>query len=152
MIYAAHYDTMHELIDSSPKTAAVARRRPALLLPRQTGASQAREGGRVMKRLHLHIVVGSLPEAITFYSGLFATRPCCAGQTSANWRVDEPPLNLGASVAGRGIGPAHLGIEVDTPADLQIIDRALHGAPQKPDGVPWEVSVRKQPVRKERPS
>jgi hypothetical protein len=105
-----------------------------------------------MKRLHLHVVVESLPGAITFYSELFATRPCCADYTYANWRVDEPPVNFAASIGSRRRGPAHMGIEVDTPAELRIIDRAFYGAPRKPGGLPWEVSVRTQRVRKERPS
>jgi hypothetical protein len=105
-----------------------------------------------MKRLHLHVAVGNLPEAITFYSELFAARPCCAGHTYANWRLDEPPLNFGASMANRAVGPAHLGIEVDTPAELRIVDRVLRDTPRKPGGVPWEVSVRTQRARKERPS
>jgi hypothetical protein len=105
-----------------------------------------------VKRLHLHVVVESLPEAITFYSELFATQPCCAGHAYANWRIDEPPVNFGASIGSRGRGPAHLGIEVDTPAGLRTIDRILHGAPRESAGVLWEISVAKQTVRRERPS
>jgi hypothetical protein len=102
-----------------------------------------------MKRIHMHVVVESLPAAIRFYSGLFATPPCCGGTRYANWRVDEPPLNLEASVTDRPIGLAHFGLEVETPADLPAIDRVLQGAHRARGSVPCEVSVRKQDIRKE---
>jgi hypothetical protein len=105
-----------------------------------------------MKRLHLHlhVNVNDLEEAAGFYSDLFEARPCCAGSTYVNWRIDEPPLNLAVSIKYKGvIGPAHFGLEVDSPADLWRIDRALQGPFRSSSAVPWEVSVRKQPVRKE---
>jgi hypothetical protein len=102
-----------------------------------------------MKRLHLHVVVESLPEAIRFYSGLFAQPPCCGGASYANWRVDEPPLNLAASVADRPTGLAHFGLEVEAPAELPAIDRVLRDPAYPSGSVPWEVSVRKQRISKE---
>jgi hypothetical protein len=105
-----------------------------------------------MKRLHLHVVVESLPDAIRFYSGLFDTPPCCGGTSHASWRVEEPPVNLAASLANRPAGLAHFGLEVESPADLPAIDRVLHSPLPQPGTVPWEVSVRKQAVRKEKRS
>ena len=102
-----------------------------------------------MKRLHMHVRVDDLEKAVRFYSDLFAARPCCGGTTYANWRVDDPPLNLAASTRHWPPGVAHFGLEVDSPADLQPIDRALPGPFRSPAAVPWEVSVRRQPVRKE---
>jgi hypothetical protein len=102
-----------------------------------------------VKRLHLHVVVDSLPDAIRFYSGLFDAAPCCGGTGYANWRVDQPALNLAASVLDRPIGLAHFGLEVESPAELHAIDRALHSPLSEWGTVPWEVSVRKHPVREE---
>jgi len=102
-----------------------------------------------MKRLHLHVVVESLPDAIRFYSGLLDTSPCCGGGNYANWRVDQPPLNLAASLADRPAGIAHFGLEVENPAELTTIDRVLHRHARTPGNIPWEVSVRKQPIREE---
>jgi hypothetical protein len=68
-----------------------------------------------VKRLHLHVVVKNLPNAIKFYSDLFDATPCCGGTGYANWRVDEPAINLAASVTDRATGVAHFGLEVDTP-------------------------------------
>jgi hypothetical protein len=102
-----------------------------------------------VKRLHLHVVVDSLPDAIRFYSGLLDAAPCCGGTAYANWRVDQPALNLATSVSDRPTGLAHFGLEVESPADLNAIDRVLHGPWRASATAPWEVSVRKQPVRKE---
>ena len=100
-----------------------------------------------MKRLHLHVVVDSLARAVGFYSGLFGARPCCAGATYANWRIDEPPVNFAASQTDRPRGIAHFGLEVETPAELTAIDRALGDRHRVAGDVPWEVSVRQQRIR-----
>jgi catechol 2,3-dioxygenase-like lactoylglutathione lyase family enzyme len=102
-----------------------------------------------MKRLHVHVSVPDLAAAIGFYSGLFEARPCCAGANYANWRVDDPAVNFAASTGHGPRGGLHFGLEVDAPADLQTVDRVLHGPLPASGAMPWEVSVRKQPVRKE---
>lgn len=105
-----------------------------------------------MKRLHVHLEVERLPEAVKFYSGLFDTDPCCGGAGYANWRIEQPPLNLAASVTDRGagrVGVAHLGLEVEDPRQLTAIDRVLQGPLRSAAGVPWEVSVGTQPARSE---
>jgi hypothetical protein len=43
----------------------------------------------------------------------------------------------------------HFGLEVDTSADLRTIDRVLHGPLRSVAAAPWEVSVRKEPIKKE---
>jgi hypothetical protein len=96
----------------------------------------------------MHVVVESLPEAITFYSSLFDTRPCCGGKKYANCRIDEPPLNLAASVIDRPRGLAHFGLEVESGEELPAIDRVLHSSLRDASVVPWEVSVRNQHVEK----
>ncbi len=102
-----------------------------------------------MRRLHLHVAVRDLPTAIGFYSDLFAARPCCAGVTYANWRVDDPAVNFAVSIAPAQGGAMHFGIEVDTPQDLDRIDRTLRAASASAANMPWEVSVRRPVVRKE---
>jgi hypothetical protein len=102
--------------------------------------------GDGMKRLHLHVAIASLPEAIAFYSGLFDATPCCSGTNYANWRIDQPPLNLAASVGNRPSGIAHLGLEVGSPAELAKVDRVLRSASPVFAAVPWEVSVRTQSI------
>ena len=101
-----------------------------------------------MTRLHMHVAVESLPEAIGFYSNLFDARPCCRGKKYANWRINEPPLNLAASVTDRTKGLAHFGLEVESGEQLPAIDRVLRGSLREAGAVPWEVSVRNQHVEK----
>jgi hypothetical protein len=86
------------------------------------------EKGIGMTRLHMHVVVESLPEAINFYSNLFDSQPCCGGKRYASWRIDEPPLNLAASVTDRLKGFAHFGLEVDSGKELPAVDRVLRGS------------------------
>jgi hypothetical protein len=102
-----------------------------------------------MKRLHLHIKVSSLPDAVEFYSGLFNASPCCGGTRYANWRIEQPPLNLAASVTHEAGGLAHMGLEVDDSHQLMAADRVLQGPLRPAAAVSWEVSVRKPIVQKE---
>jgi hypothetical protein len=113
----------------------------------QAGGPQTKKGDG-MTRLHMHVVVESLPEAIGFYSNLFDARPCCGGKKYANWRIDEPPLNLAASVTDRPKGLAHFGLEVESGEELPAIDRVLRSSLREAGAVPWEVSVRNQHVEK----
>jgi len=99
-----------------------------------------------MTRLHMHLVVERLPEAIKFYSALFGAQPCCGGKKYANWRIEEPPLNLAASVTDRPTGLAHFGLEVERGEELPPIDRVMRGSLRGGSAVPWEVSVRNQRV------
>lgn len=115
----------------------------------QTRARETGQGGRVMKRLHLHVSVSDLAKAIGFYSGLFDALPCCAGNNFANWRVAEPPINFAASIGHAPRGPMHFGLEVDTSEDLQKIDRTLRGPLRSSSALPWEVSIKKPAIRKE---
>lgn len=102
-----------------------------------------------MKRLHVHVSVNDIAKAIGFYSGLFKSRPCCAGTNYANWRVDELAINFATSIGRGPRGAMHFGLEVDTPADLQKIDRVLKGPFRSSSALPWEVSVRKPKIRKD---
>jgi hypothetical protein len=114
----------------------------------QAGDSLQAKKGDGMTRLHMHVVVESLPEAISFYSNLFDARPCCSGKKYANWRINEPPLNLAASVTDRPMGLRHFGLEVESGEELPAIDRVLHSSSHEASAVPWEVSVRNQHVEK----
>jgi hypothetical protein len=102
-----------------------------------------------MKRLHVHVSVPDIEAAIGFYSRLFATQPCCGGATYANWRIQEPALNFAASTGHAPRGTVHLGLEVETSDDLRNVDRVLHDPLRSSAAVPWEVAVRKRPIRKE---
>src|ERR1700722_4884556 len=120
---------------------------------RARGRMQAGEGlqakkGDGMTRLHMHVVVESLPEAIRFYSGLFEARPCCGGKKKAKLGIEEPPPNPSPPVTDRPKGLAHFGLEVEGGEELPAIDRVLHSSLREAGAVPWEVSVRNQRVEK----
>jgi hypothetical protein len=102
-----------------------------------------------MKRLHIHVAVSNLANAVGFYSDLFKKSPCCAGTNFANWHVHDPPINFAASIAPGRTGALHLGFEVDTSEDLHKIDRVLQGSFRSSAILPWEVSLRKPIIRKE---
>jgi len=119
-----------------------------------------------MSRVQLALNVTDVDAAVEFYSKLFATEPAKRRPGYANFAIAEPPLKLVLIEApeGRGAGVAgalnHLGVEVDTPEEVQAATRRLAGeglepAVQEsttccyavqdkawvddPDGAPWEV-------------
>jgi catechol 2,3-dioxygenase-like lactoylglutathione lyase family enzyme len=71
-----------------------------------------------MQRLHVHVAVAALEPAIHFYSELFGAEPTVLKSDYAKWRLDDPRVNFAISERGGDAGVAHLGIEVDSPAEL----------------------------------
>jgi catechol 2,3-dioxygenase-like lactoylglutathione lyase family enzyme len=119
-----------------------------------------------MSRVQLALNVSNLEEAIAFYSKLFATEPAKRRPGYANFAVTDPPLKLvlieHAEARGTGIEGAlnHLGVEVETPAEVtrataRLSASGLETAEQcattccyavqdkvwveDPDGAAWEV-------------
>jgi len=112
-----------------------------------------------MKRLHLHLSVEDLDQSIRFYSALFAAEPAVRKPDYAKWLLDDPRVNLAISTRGKTPGLDHLGIQVETPAELQEVYGRLRAADRPvleegattccyaksekawiadPDGVAWE--------------
>ncbi len=113
-----------------------------------------------MKRFHVHIHVEDLARNIDFYSKMFGAQPARVEPDYAKWMLDEPAVNFAISTRGQGhLGLDHLGIQVDSEADLatlkaqaQTADLALldQGATTccyarsdkhwvvDPQGLPWE--------------
>ena len=81
-----------------------------------------------MKRLHVHVSVESVPDAIGFYSALFAAQPAVTKQDYAKWMLDDPRLNFAISTRGRAPGLDHLGIQVEDPAELREVYSRLDKA------------------------
>lgn len=119
-----------------------------------------------MSRIQLALNVRDLDAAVSFYERLFATAPAKRRPGYANFAVLEPPLKLvlieDPQARGDGVTGAlnHLGVEVETPAEVTAagtrLDRAgLATAAEEgttccyavqdkvwvsdPDGAPWEV-------------
>jgi catechol-2,3-dioxygenase len=81
-----------------------------------------------MKRLHLHVSVDNLKKSIGFYSTLFGTSPTVVKPDYAKWMLDDPLVNFAISQRGMKAGLDHVGIQVETEAELQEIKARLDQA------------------------
>ena len=121
-----------------------------------------------MSRVQLALNVNDIDTAVDFYAKLFGTEPAKRRHGYANFAIAEPPLKL-VLIEGPGgrtdgvVGALnHLGVEVDTPGEVQATTRRLTAAGLEPDvqesttccyaiqdkawvsdpdGAPWEVYV-----------
>ena len=77
-----------------------------------------------MKRLHVHVSVDDLAQSIRFYSTLFAGQPTVVQPDYAKWMLDDPRVNFAISTRNGTTGLDHLGIQVETQAELhEVYDR-----------------------------
>jgi hypothetical protein len=74
-----------------------------------------------MKRLHVHVSVESVTDAIGFYSALFAAQPSVVKPDYAKWMLDDPRVNFAISMHGRARGLDHLGIQVEDQTELREV-------------------------------
>jgi catechol 2,3-dioxygenase-like lactoylglutathione lyase family enzyme len=81
-----------------------------------------------MKRLHLHVSVPDLDRAIGFYSSLFDAAPSVVRADYAKWMLDDPRVNLAISSRARATGIDHVGIQVDSAAELGELAARLKAA------------------------
>ncbi|MEM5339539.1 ArsI/CadI family heavy metal resistance metalloenzyme [Paraburkholderia azotifigens] len=112
-----------------------------------------------MKRFHIHVAVTDLTASIRFYSALFAAEPTVVKSDYAKWMLDDPRVNFAISQRGATPGLDHLGVQVDSEAELAVMrdrleDAALPVDAQMgtaccyaksnkywtvdPQGIPWE--------------
>ncbi|HEX7115142.1 MAG TPA: ArsI/CadI family heavy metal resistance metalloenzyme [Steroidobacter sp.] len=81
-----------------------------------------------MKRLHVHVSVDNLDTSIRFYSQLFAAEPTVRKDDYAKWMLEDPRVNFAISSRGRKPGIAHLGIQVESRAELDEVYARLQRA------------------------
>jgi predicted enzyme related to lactoylglutathione lyase len=81
-----------------------------------------------MKRMHVHVGVEDIPNAIEFYSALFATQPAVVKPDYAKWMLDDPRVNFAISTRGKQAGLDHLGIQVEDKDELNEVYARLHRA------------------------
>ncbi len=80
-----------------------------------------------MKRLHVHVSVADLDESVRFYSNLFAAQPTVQKGDYAKWMLEDPRVNFAISRRERATGVRHLGIQVETHAELaEVFSRLEH--------------------------
>jgi hypothetical protein len=71
-----------------------------------------------MKRMHLHVSVPDLARSIDFYASLFGSPPAVVKPDYAKWMLDDPCVNFAISQRGAAAGVDHVGIQVETAAEL----------------------------------
>ena len=81
-----------------------------------------------MKRLHVHVAVEDLSRSVGFYSTLFAAEPTVLKPDYAKWMLDDPRVNFAISQRGGVPGIEHLGIQVETPEELDEVYGRLRAA------------------------
>jgi uncharacterized glyoxalase superfamily protein PhnB len=83
-----------------------------------------------MKRMHVHVCVDNIENAVGFYSALFAAKPAVVKHDYAKWMLDDPRVNFAISSRGGSPGLDHLGIQVESEDELQDVYSRLRGAGQ----------------------
>ncbi len=78
-----------------------------------------------MKRLHVHLAVENLEQNIAFYSALFGAEPAVKQADYAKWMLDDPRINFAISNRSRKLGLDHLGLQVDSDAELDRLKQQL---------------------------
>jgi len=81
-----------------------------------------------VKRMHLHVSVPDLVQSIRFYETLFGAPPSVVQLDYAKWMLDDPRVNFAISQRGRSDGVDHVGIQVETPAELGELAGRLKAA------------------------
>jgi predicted enzyme related to lactoylglutathione lyase len=81
-----------------------------------------------MKRMHVHVAVAELDQAIGFYSALFAAQPAVIKADYAKWMLDDPRVNFAISTRGKQPGLDHLGIQVESKDELNNVYARLRRA------------------------
>lgn len=81
-----------------------------------------------MKRLHLHVSVPDLAQSIQFYETLFGAQPTVVKEDYAKWMLDDPCVNFAISARGLAAGVDHVGIQVDSAAELGVLSTRLKAA------------------------
>lgn len=81
-----------------------------------------------MKRLHMHVSVPNIEQAVAFYSTLFDARPAVVKDDYAKWMLEDPRVNLAISSRSRANGIDHVGVQVDSADELAELATRLKAA------------------------
>jgi len=85
-----------------------------------------------MKRMHIHVAVANLGDSIRCYSAMFGNvEPTVLRSDYCKWELMDPALNFAISQRGVKPGVDHIGIQVETEAELAEMN-ARFGAAQLP--------------------
>ncbi len=81
-----------------------------------------------MKRFHVHVSVSDLEQSIRFYSTLFGAQPSVLKSDYAKWMLEDPRVNFAISQRATATGVDHLGLQVDSGAELAVLQEQLQRA------------------------
>ena len=81
-----------------------------------------------MKRFHAHVRVNDLESSVRFYSTLFGTAPAVLKPDYAKWMLDDPRVNFAITAGTSSPGVDHMGLQVESDADLATIAGRLDAA------------------------
>lgn len=81
-----------------------------------------------MKRMHLHVSVPDLSRSIQFYETLFGVPPSVVKADYAKWMLEDPRVNFAISQRGAAFGVEHVGVQVETAAELGELAGRLKAA------------------------
>jgi catechol 2,3-dioxygenase-like lactoylglutathione lyase family enzyme len=78
--------------------------------------------------MHVMLRVKDLDEATRFYSSLFDAEPTKEKADYAKWMLDDPRVNVSIAEKDGEFGIEHLGIQAETPAELEELRERIHRA------------------------
>jgi catechol 2,3-dioxygenase-like lactoylglutathione lyase family enzyme len=81
-----------------------------------------------MKRIHIGLSVADIPGSVAFYTRLFGAEPTLVKEDYAKWQLEDPRVNFSLSRRSEAPGAYHLGIQVETAAELADISDRLRAA------------------------
>ncbi|MFL9870186.1 ArsI/CadI family heavy metal resistance metalloenzyme [Paraburkholderia megapolitana] len=82
-----------------------------------------------MKRMHIHVAVESLNDSIRFYSAMFGNvEPTVLKTDYCKWELVDPAVNFAISRRGAKPGVDHIGIQVETDAELAEMNARFSAA------------------------
>ena len=81
-----------------------------------------------MKRFHVHVSVGDLDANVQFYSTVFGAPPTVLKPDYAKWMLDDPRINFAISKRGLKAGVDHLGVQVESEAELTALREQVAAA------------------------
>ena len=81
-----------------------------------------------MKRFHVHVAVDDLDANIRFYSKVFGAQPSVVKPDYAKWMLEDPRVNFTISNRGVKSGLDHLGVQVESDAELAVLREQVAAA------------------------
>jgi catechol 2,3-dioxygenase-like lactoylglutathione lyase family enzyme len=82
-----------------------------------------------MKRVHVNLRVRDLEQSVAFYRRLLGAAPTVLEPDYAKWMLDDPRVNFAIGLGAGAPGLEHLGIQAETPEELDELRGRLAGSP-----------------------